>query len=646
METPQRKFPLWYVIVFMLTTLAIQTLFVSEQLETLPYSDFKTLLRSGKVKTVSIGEQDITGTFSTEGVEALLPKQRADEIRRAGKGEQTFSTLRVSDPALVQELEAAKVQFTGRPDNKWLGAILSWVAPALIFFGIWTVFIRRMGGAAGGLMEIGKSKAKVYMQKETGVTFADVAGIDEAKEELSEIVSFLKDPLRYQRLGGRIPKGVLLVGAPGTGKTLLARAVAGEAAVPFFSLSGSDFVEMFVGVGAARVRDLFSQAEAMAPCIIFIDELDALGKTRALSFVGGNEEREQTLNQLLVEMDGFASNKGVIIMAASNRPEILDPALLRPGRFDRHIALDRPDLKGREQILKVHARNVTLGPDVDLGKVAARTPGFAGADLANLVNEAALLAARNGKSAVETVDFDEALDRIVGGLEKKNRVMNAKEKETIAYHEAGHAIVAEHRPLADRVSKVSIIPRGVAALGYTQQTPTEDRYLLKRSELLDRLDVLLGGYVAEQIVYHDVSTGAQNDLQRATDMARQMVTQFGMSEQLGLATYEEAPNPLLSGTGWTQRGRKVYSENTAQLIDAEVRNVLTNASARVTATLEGQRAKLEALARRLLEKEVVDRQDLDMILADNVMPMPKPKPGPGTTTNPPIAISSNEQRDE
>jgi cell division protease FtsH len=364
------------------------------------------------------------------------------------------------------------------------------------------------------------------------------------------------------------------------------------------------------------VRDLFSQAETMAPCIIFIDELDALGRTRALSMVGGNEEREQTLNQLLVEMDGFDSNKGVIIMAATNRPEILDPALLRPGRFDRHIALDRPDLKGREQILRVHVKNVMLGSDVDLNKIAARTPGFAGADLANLANEAALLAARKGKSAVESEDFDEALDRIVGGLEKRSRVINAKEKETIAYHEAGHAIVAEHRPLADRVSKVSIIPRGVTALGYTQQTPTEDRYLLKRSELLDRLDVLLGGYVAEQIVYGDVSTGAQNDLQRATDMARQMVTQFGMSQQLGLATYEDAPNPLFSGTGWARRERKDYSENTAQLIDTEVRNVLAEASTRVTATLKGQRTKLEALARRLLEKEVVDRQDLDRVLAD------------------------------
>ncbi|EFP63512.1 ATP-dependent metallopeptidase HflB [Ralstonia pickettii] len=626
MEPRQQQFSLWYVLVTILAMLAIQTLFVSGHVETIPYSDFKVLLKAGKLKDVAIGEQAISGTFSTEGIDNLLAKQQIEEIRREAKGDHAFSTLRVADPELVQELEAAKVRFVGQPDNKWLSTILSWVVPAVIFFGIWSFLIKRVGGAAGSMMEIGKSKAKVYMQKETGVTFADVAGIDEAKEELSEIVSFLKDPQRYQRLGGKIPKGVLLVGAPGTGKTLLAKAVAGEAGVPFFSMSGSDFVEMFVGVGAARVRDLFKQAETKAPCIIFIDELDALGKTRALNAVGGNEEREQTLNQLLVEMDGFDSNKGVIIMAATNRPEILDPALLRPGRFDRHVALDRPDLKGREQILKVHVKGVVLAPEVDLTKLAGRTPGFAGADLANLVNEAALLAARKSKQMVEMADFDEALDRIVGGLEKKNRVMNPKEKETIAFHEAGHAIVAEHRPLADRVSKVSIIPRGVAALGYTQQTPTEDRYLLKRSELLDRLDVLLGGRIAEQLIFGDVSTGAQNDLQRATDMARQMITQFGMSDQLGLATYENMPNPLFAGTGLMQRERNEYSESTAQMIDAEVRKLLAEASHRVQATLEGQRTKLDALAQLLLEKEVVDRQDLDMFLSAKVTPMPPPKP--------------------
>jgi cell division protease FtsH len=486
----------------------------------------------------------------------------------------------------------------------------------VIFVAIWSFAMKRMGGMGGmhGMMEIGKSKAKVYMEKETGVTFADVAGIDEAREELTQVVDFLKNPERYRRLGGSIPKGVLIVGAPGTGKTLLAKAVAGEAGVPFFSLSGSDFVEMFVGVGAARVRDLFEQAQKTAPCIIFIDELDALGKARGMSVIGGNDEREQTLNQLLVQMDGFDTNKGVIIMAATNRPEILDPALLRPGRFDRHVAIDRPDLKGREQILRVHSKNVTLGPDADLAKIAARTPGFVGADLANIVNEAALHAAKEGKDAVDMADFDEAIDRVVGGLEKKNRVMNPKEKETVAYHEAGHAIVAEFRPAADRVSKVSIIPRGVAALGYTQQIPTEDRYLLKKSELLDRIDVLLGGRVAEELVFSDVSTGAQNDLQRATDIARHMVTHYGMSDALGLATFEEPRTSMFLDLPMAQQ-RAEYSERTAQAIDDEIRKHLAEARERVRSTLGAQRDKLDVLAKLLQEKEVVDRATLDTLLS-------------------------------
>jgi len=471
--------------------------------------------------------------------------------------------------------------------------------------------MKRMG-AAGGVLEIGKSKAKVYMQKETGVTFNDVAGIDEAKEELIEVVQFLKEPDRFRRLGGRIPKGVLIVGAPGTGKTLLAKAVAGEAGVPFLSMSGSEFVEMFVGVGASRVRDLFAQAQQKAPCIIFIDELDALGKARGINPTAGHDEREQTLNQLLVEMDGFNTDKGVIIMAATNRPEILDPALLRPGRFDRHVVLDRPDLRGREKILRVHTQKVILSPEVDLSLIAAKTPGFVGADLANLVNEAALLAARKGKNAVETADFDEAVDRIVAGLEKKTRLMNPREKETVAYHEAGHALVAELRPYADRVSKISIIPRGVAALGYTQQLPTEDRYLLKKSELLERLDVLLGGRVAEEIVFGDTSTGAQNDLQKATDMARHMITQYGMSERLGLATFEEPRSAFLDLPAVPRQ--REYSERTAQAIDEEIHNLLENAHARVKETLTSRRTTLDLLANLLLEKEAIDRAMLDRVL--------------------------------
>jgi len=496
-----------------------------------------------------------------------------------------------------------------------VAALLSWILPALVFVGVWAFVMRRMGGAQGGLLAIGKSKAKVYVQHETGVTFDDVAGIDEARGELMEVVDFLKNPDRYRRLGGKIPKGVLIVGAPGTGKTLLAKAVAGEAGVPFFSLSGSDFVEMFVGVGAARVRDLFAQAQEKAPSIIFIDELDALGKARGVSpIVGGHDEREQTLNQLLAELDGFDTQKGVLILAATNRPEILDPALLRPGRFDRQVVLDRPDLKGREKILRVHARGVKLAPDLDLAAVAARTPGFVGADLANLVNEAALHAARKGKDAVDMTDFDEATDRVVGGIERKSRVINPKEKEIVAYHEAGHALVAESREHADRVAKISVIPRGVAALGYTQQLPTEDRYLMTRAELLDRLDVLLGGRVAEELVFGDISTGAQDDLQRATDMARHMVTRYGMSEALGLATFDAPRQALFLNV--PSMAQREYSEETARRIDAEIEQLLETAHGRVRETLGKKRMILDALAKRLIDTEVVDRAALVQLIAD------------------------------
>ncbi len=611
----QHHFSIWYFLAAFFALLFIENMLMGPQAETLPYSQFKALVQAGKVTEVSIGPQYIYGQLNPQGLAGILPKTTEDQIQRLEKlGEKNprFTTVRVDDPSLVKDLEAAKVQFSGRVQNTWFATILSWIIPAVVFVGIWVWFMKKMGaGGMGGMVSLGKSKAKVYVEKQTGVTFGDVAGIDEAKGELMEIVDFLKTPERYRRLGGKIPKGVLLVGAPGTGKTLLAKAVAGEAGVPFFSMSGSDFVEMFVGLGAARVRDLFKQAQEKAPCIIFIDELDALGKARGMNPMGGHDEREQTLNQLLVEMDGFDTNKAVIIMAATNRPEILDPALLRPGRFDRHVALDRPDLKGREMILRVHTRGVKLAPDVDMGSIAARTAGFVGADLANLVNEAALLAARKGEAAVGTQDFDEAADRIVGGLERKTRVMNAMEKETVAYHEAGHALVAESRPHADRVSKISIIPRGIAALGYTQQLPTEDRYLLKRAELFDRLDVLLGGRVAEEIIYGDISTGAQNDLERATDMARMMVTQYGMSEQLGLVTFEHARSSFLSVPGYTQRN---YSERTAQTIDDEVHRILADGHVRVRETLTQRRETLEALAKLLLEKEVVDREALNKLL--------------------------------
>jgi cell division protease FtsH len=613
MEPKQQHFSIGYFMLAFVGLLLIQSFLFAPHTENLSYNEFKALLEKGKVTDVVLDKQTITGTLSPEGLEGILPKEKVEELKQYGKGAHRFITARVDDPGLVPALTAAKVRFSGRVENTWLSVLLSWVVPAVVFVGLWVFLMRRMS-PQGGLMSIGKSHAKVYVERSTGVSFDDVAGIDEARGELMEIVDFLKNPARYQRLGGKIPKGVLLLGAPGTGKTLLAKAVAGEAAVPFFSLSGSDFVEMFVGVGAARVRDLFAQAQAKAPSIIFIDELDALGKARGVGpIMGGHDEREQTLNQLLAELDGFDTQKGVIIMAATNRPEILDPALLRPGRFDRKVVIDRPDLKGREKILQVHVRGVTLAPGLDLSQVAARTPGFVGADLANLVNEAALGAARAGKDAVTMADFDQAIDRVVAGLERKSRVINPREKGIVAHHEAGHALVAELRPYADRVAKISIIPRGVAALGYTQQQPTEDRYLMTRAELLDRLDVLLGGRVAEEIIFGDVSTGAQDDLQRATDLVRHMITRYGMSEALGLATLEEPRQALfLQIPGG---GAKEYSEETGKLIDAEIRQMLEAAHGRVRETLTAKRPVLERLAKLLIDKEVVGREALTELLS-------------------------------
>jgi cell division protease FtsH len=636
MEINKQQMTMWYFALAFLAVVFLQDMFAAgRHTETLAYSEFKTLMHAGKVSDVVVTDTAITGRLSTSGLQGLLPAERLTAIDAMTGTENYFTTVKVDDPGLVADLEAAKVRFSGKIESRLLSTVLSWVVPMLLFFALYSFLMKRMGGAQG-LLSIGKSKAKVYMEKQTGVTFDDVAGIDEAKAELVEVVEFLKTPDRYRRLGGKIPKGVMLVGAPGTGKTLLAKAVAGEAGVPFFSMSGSGFVEMFVGVGAARVRDLFDQAQKMAPCIIFIDELDALGKARGMGMMGGHDEREQTLNQLLVEMDGFDTNKGVIIMAATNRPEVLDPALLRPGRFDRHVALDPPDLRGREQILRVHVKDVKLAPSVDLTALAARTPGFAGADLANLVNEAALRAARKDKEAVDMADFDEATDRIVGGLEKRQRVMNPAEKETVAYHEAGHALVAESRPSADKVAKISIIPRGIAALGYTQQQPTEDRYLLRRGELLERLDVLMGGRVAEEIVFGDVSTGAQNDLQRATDLARHMVTRYGMSERLGLASYEDHHGtPFLNLS--MPSGPKEYSEGTAQAIDEEVTKLLADAQTRVRETLTAQRPALEALAKMLLEKETIDRAALDQVLAGRTAPT-SDRPGAVVRPAPPTVV--------
>ncbi len=603
---PKTHFSIWYfLIVFFLITY-LQVNIFSPKVETIPYSEFKQNLAAGNVTKLIIGPENITGTLKEIGK----------------KPAQAFTTLRVDDPDLVKELDDRKVEYSGRYESKLLASILSWVIPLGIMFLIWRYAIKKMGPGMG-VMSFGKSKAKLFAENETMVTFADVAGIDEAKQELEEVVEFLKNPGKFQKLGGRIPKGVLLVGPPGTGKTLLAKAVAGEAKVPFFSISGSEFVEMFVGVGASRVRDLFSQATSQAPCIIFIDELDALGKARGVNVIGGNDEREQTLNQLLVEMDGFESNKGVIIMAATNRPEILDPALLRPGRFDRQVVLDRPDINGREAILKIHTKNVVLGPDVDLRKIAGLVPGFAGADLANLVNEAALLAARKNKEAVGAEEFDAAVDRVVGGLEKKNRMMNPREKEIVAFHESGHAIVAESVKFAEPVHKISIIPRGVAALGYTQQQLTEERYLMTRAELLDRLAVLLGGRVAEELVFGEISTGAQNDLQRATAMARSMVAEYGMSERLGLVTYESPRRPLFLPENYAPG--KTYSESKATEIDEEISATMEQAHQRVRKILSDRRKVLDDLARLLSEKEIVQGEELRKMLAESAAAVPEDK---------------------
>ncbi|MFZ7126697.1 MAG: ATP-dependent zinc metalloprotease FtsH [Desulfobacterales bacterium] len=589
----QSRFRIWYFILAVLSISYLQQFFLSPKTETISYSQFKQHVAQGLVSDLVIGPESINGTLS-------------------GQPGQKFTTVRVNDPELVRELDELQISYSGRYDNKWLGSLLSWILPLGILFLIWRFTMKKMG-AGMGVMSFSKSKAKIFAQSDTKVSFDDVAGIDEAKEELEEVVEFLRTPEKFQKLGGRIPKGVLLVGPPGTGKTLLARAVAGEAKVPFFSISGSEFVEMFVGVGAARVRDLFSQAAAQAPCIIFIDELDALGKARGINVMGGHDEREQTLNQLLVEMDGFETNKGVIIMAATNRPEILDPALLRPGRLDRQVLVDRPDINGREAILKIHSRNVALGREVDLRKIAGRTPGFVGADLANIINEAALLAARNDKEAVEMSDFDEAIDRVVAGLQKKNRVMNAREKEIVAFHESGHAIVAESVEHADPVHKISIIPRGIAALGYTQQQPTEDRYLLTRSELLDRLAVLLGGRVAEELVFNEISTGAQNDLQRASDIARAMVTEYGMSDSLGLVSYERPRQAMFLPESFSQG--KNYSEAKATQIDDEVKRFIDEAHQRVRRILSKRRTILDDLAHLLSLKESVQGEELRRMLA-------------------------------
>ncbi len=598
---------LWYFLLFLLLLFFFLEYSRFQPRENITYNEFKVLLKKHLVDNLVIGRNTIEGQLK-EGAAEILSQLRHKSVKLTGHG---FQTYRVEDPDLTEELEESGVRFEAKPESSWLMQVLSWVVPLLFFLGLWILLMRRFGPPEGGLMGVAKSKARIYVQDEIDVTFKDVAGVDEAVEELKQIIEFLKNPQKFTALGGKIPKGVLLVGPPGTGKTLLAKAVAGEAGVPFISISGSSFVELFVGVGAARVRDLFQTAEQKAPCIIFIDEIDALGKVRGVSPVSGVDEREQTLAQLLTEMDGFDSRKGVIILAATNRPEILDPALLRPGRFDRHIVVDRPDLKGREAILRVHTRHVKLAPDVDLKVIAARTPGMVGADLANVVNEAALLAARKGKNWVEMEDFEEAVDRVIAGLKKKSRYISRREKERVAYHESGHALVAAALPHADPVHRVSIVPRGVAALGYTLQLPTEDRYLMTRSELLDKLAVLLGGRAAEELIYGEVSTGAQNDLEQATEIARAMVMDYGMSEKLGPQTFRRRESLFLDPT-W--RHREDISEETARVIDAEVAKIINESYERAKKVLSERRERLELLARTLLEKETLEGEELQKLL--------------------------------
>ena len=577
----------------------VQELYVASQhLDEVPYSQFKQWLIDGQVAEIAITETVINGKLKPE---------------RADADPQWFQTIRVDDPDLVRLLEEKNVAFSGVIVSTLWRDVASWVIPILIFAGVWFWLLRKMGqGAGGGFMRIGQSKAKIYMEKDIKVNMGDVAGVDEARDELVEVIEFLKTPEKFTRIGGRIPKGVLLVGPPGTGKTLLARAIAGEAGAPFFSISGSEFVEMFVGVGAARVRDLFEQAKGKAPCIIFIDELDALGKARGTGPMA-HEEREQTLNQLLVEMDGFDPKVGVIILAATNRPEILDQALLRAGRFDRQVLVDRPDRSGREAILRIHVKNIQLSPDVSLANIAAMTPGMVGADLANILNEGALLAVRRNRETVEQKDLEEAVERVVAGLEKKNRVLSEEERKRVAHHEVGHALVALSIPGADPVQKISIIPRGIAALGYTLQTPTEDRYLLTRSELENKIAVLLGGWVAEELVFGEASTGAADDLQKATDIAKRMVMDYGMSDVLGTVALEKEPQPAFLPTRERTVGAQ-YSEETAREIDQEVRRFIEEQTPRVKELLTKVKPVLLEGAQRLLDQEVMTGEDLRLLM--------------------------------
>ncbi|ARM30094.1 ATP-dependent zinc metalloprotease FtsH [Prosthecochloris sp. HL-130-GSB] len=612
------KFPLVYYVVIIFILIGLQLAFFwSGSSREITYSAFRQFIEDNRIESVKIAPERIYVKLKP-GV-SILPAQTpggqgTGQLAPGSQGEslEVFVTP-VRDDELIPLLENRGISYQGIPGNSWIGELLQWILPFALLIGLYFFVFRRMGGPGSQFMNIGKNKAALYenLDEHTRITFKDVAGLDEAKGEVMEVVDFLKDPKKYTKLGGKLPKGVLLVGPPGTGKTLLAKAVAGEADVPFFSISGSDFVEMFVGVGAARVRDLFRQAKEKAPCIIFIDEIDAVGRSRGKgAMMGTNDERENTLNQLLVEMDGFATDKGVILMAATNRPDVLDPALLRPGRFDRQIMVDKPDLKGRIDILKVHTKGLSLSKDVNLKVLASQTPGFAGAEIANAANEAALLASRKGKQSIEMKDFEDAIERVVAGLEKKNKVINPKEKQIVAYHEAGHAIISWLMAENDAVQKISIVPRGMSALGYTLNLPLEDRYLMTRKELVSRICGLLGGRIAEDIIFGEISTGAQNDLEKVTEIAYNMVVVYGMSEKIGNISYYESNNPYYGGPGIDKK----YSEHTARLIDQEVNAIIIQAEQMVREILTKNREKLEQLAGELLKREVLQYCEIEEIL--------------------------------
>lgn len=633
LQKASKGFPFWYLLFVLVLIWVWQSAIGQYAVRTIPYSDFKQHLKAGEVTECVVKDDAVEGKIDPKtpvNAAPLEPSSSSGGGNKAIAKNQgaaskpfLFRAVRVEDPKLADELEAAGVRFSGARPNLFAQFLLMWILPIGLLVLIWSFVGRRLGRAGESILSFGKSRARLVVDQETGVTFEDVAGCEEAKYELQEVVGFLQNPGRYKAIGAKIPKGVLLVGPPGTGKTLLARAVAGEARVPFFSLSGSDFVEMFVGVGASRVRDLFQQAKAKAPCIIFIDELDAIGRQRGVHVGAVNDEREQTLNQLLVEMDGFAANAGVILLAATNRPDVLDRALLRPGRFDRQVMVDAPDIDGREAILRVHVRSKPLAEDVNLRRVAQGTPGFSGADLANAVNEAALLAARRGVREIHQIDLEAAVEKVVAGPERRSRRLTEELKRRVAFHEVGHALVAAYSEHADPVHKISIIPRGRAALGYTLQLPAEDQFLMTRSELLDRIRSALGGRAAEEIVFNEVTTGAENDLERVTVLARQMICLFGMSERVGLARCAQRQNPiyLSGGDGAFQRD---CSEQTAQEIDAEVKSLLDSAYATAKEILVDHREQLDLVSAELLKSESLDGEAFLRLLGR--LPRPEAKP--------------------